>query len=103
MRIFTTRERPDIAKLADVTGEIREFVRQQKDSNADGGQPPANNLASLLQRVTGAPEREIDHLTYCRASGAARKAAERSGARTTKSRRLCDLEPFGHTVDEGHF
>jgi hypothetical protein len=62
MRIFTTRERPDIAKLTDVTGEIREFVGQQKDSNADGGQPPANNLASLLQRVTGAPEREIDNL-----------------------------------------
>jgi hypothetical protein len=57
MGFFTTRERPDIAKLADVTGEIREFVHQQKDSNADG-QPPANNLASLLQT----PEREIDNL-----------------------------------------
>ena len=61
MGIFTTRERPDIAKLADVTEEIREFVHQQNDSDADG-QPPENNLASLLQRMAGTPEQEIDDL-----------------------------------------
>jgi len=61
MRFFTTRERPDIDKVADVTGEIREFVRRQSDFHADG-QPSANDLPSLLQRMAGAPEQEIDAL-----------------------------------------
>jgi hypothetical protein len=61
MRIFGTRERPDSAKLADVTGEIREFVRRQSDFHADG-QPSANNPASLLQQAAGSSEQEIDLL-----------------------------------------
>jgi hypothetical protein len=60
MRIFGTRERPDSRKLADVTGEIREFVRRQSDFHADG-QPSANNLDSLLQQVA-VPEREVENL-----------------------------------------
>ena len=53
-----------VAKLANVEGEIREFVRQQNDFHADG-QPPANNVTSLLQGAAGAPgapEQEIDNL-----------------------------------------
>ena len=50
-----------VAKLANVEGEIREFVRQQNDFHADG-QPPANNVTSPLQGAAGAPEQEIDNL-----------------------------------------
>ena len=61
MTFFRTRERPDNADVADMTGEIREFVREQSDPNADGP-PSANNLHSLLQRMAGSPEQEIDNL-----------------------------------------
>jgi hypothetical protein len=45
--------------MADVTGEIRELVRQ--DPGADS-QFVADNLASLLQQVAGTSVREIDYL-----------------------------------------
>jgi len=60
MRFFRTPERPEIAKLADVTGEIRDFVNRQGEFHADR-RPRASNLDSILQQVT-APEREIDNL-----------------------------------------
>ena len=60
MRRFGTRGRSDNARLADVTAEIREFVRRQSEFHADG-QPSANNPASL-QQVAGSPEQEIDLL-----------------------------------------
>jgi hypothetical protein len=59
--MFPTRERAGLNKLADVTGEIGEFVHQQQDSESDG-QHVANNLASLLERVAGTTVREIDYL-----------------------------------------
>jgi len=61
MRFFKTRERPDVAKLANVTEEIHEVLRQRSNSNADG-HPSANNVASLLQRARGVPEQELDNL-----------------------------------------
>ena len=57
--LSSTREPAGLDKLADVTLEIREFVRQ--DRGADS-QLVADNLASLLQRVAGASVREIDYL-----------------------------------------
>jgi hypothetical protein len=59
--MFPTRERAGLNKLADVTGEIGEFVHQQQDSESDS-QHVANNLASLLERVAGTTVREIDYL-----------------------------------------
>jgi cation transport regulator ChaC len=59
--MFPTRERAGLNKLADVTGEIGEFVHQQQHSESDG-QHVANNLASLLERVAGTTVREIDYL-----------------------------------------
>jgi hypothetical protein len=61
MRFFSKGGRSGIDKLADVEEEIREFVREQNDSDRDD-KPPTNNLASLLERAAGAPEREIDKL-----------------------------------------
>jgi hypothetical protein len=56
--VFSTREPGGLDKLADVTQEIREFVRNP------GTDDPlmADGLASLLQRVAGASMREIDSL-----------------------------------------
>jgi hypothetical protein len=55
---FSTREPGGVDKLADVTQEIREFVR-----NPGTDDPPvADGLGSLLQRVAGASLREIDYL-----------------------------------------
>ena len=54
-----THESAGLAKLADVTGEIRGLVRQ--DPGADS-QLVADNLALLLQQVEGTSLREIDYL-----------------------------------------
>src|SRR5262245_796647 len=59
MRLFGTHERPDVAKLAKVTREIHEFCRQ-RDFHAD--RQRSANPASLLQRVAGIPEQEVDKL-----------------------------------------
>jgi len=57
--LSSTREPAGLDKLADVTLEIRQFVRQ--DRGADS-QLVADNLASLLQRVAETSVREIDYL-----------------------------------------
>src|SRR5262249_35575140 len=61
MRFFSKGGRSGIDKLVDVEEEIREFVSQQNDFKPDDRRP-TNNLASLLQRTTGAPECEVDRL-----------------------------------------
>ena len=48
------------ARVADVTDDIQEFVRQQQ-LVADG-QEVASNLASLLQQAAGSSVREVDNL-----------------------------------------
>ena len=55
----STRESAGVDKLADVTVEIRELVRQELGT---ANQPVANNLASLLERVAGTSLAEIDYL-----------------------------------------
>jgi hypothetical protein len=57
--LSSTREPAGIDKLADVTVEIRELVRQELGT---GNQPVTNNLASLLERVAGTSLQEIDFL-----------------------------------------
>ena len=57
--LSSTREPAGLDKLADVTGDIHDFLRQ--DPGTDG-QFVADNLASLLQRVAGTSVREIDYL-----------------------------------------
>ena len=57
--LSSTREHAALDKLADVTLEIREFVRQGPGTD---GPFVADNLASLLQRVAGPSVREIDYL-----------------------------------------
>jgi hypothetical protein len=57
--LSSTREPAGLDKLADVTLEIREFVRQGPGPDS---QFVADNLASLLQRVAGTSVREIDYL-----------------------------------------
>lgn len=56
--VFSTREPGGLDKLADVTQEIHEFVRNP----GTDGPLMADGLASLLQRVSGTSMREIDSL-----------------------------------------
>jgi hypothetical protein len=57
--LSSTREPVGLDKLADVTGDIRDFLRQDPGTDS---QFVADNLASLLQRVAGTSVREIDYL-----------------------------------------
>ena len=57
--LYSTREPAGLDKLADVTGEIHDFLRQDPGTDS---QFVADNLASLLQRVAGPSVREIDYL-----------------------------------------
>jgi hypothetical protein len=66
MGFFTTRERAELGKSVDleVEGKVRELVRRDF---APMRRPPdsnivANNVGSLLQRVTGTSLNEIDNL-----------------------------------------
>jgi hypothetical protein len=66
MGLFKTGESAELDKVAEVEGEIRDFVR--RDSAAFRRQPVsdgemvANNISSLLQRVSGNSVQEIDRL-----------------------------------------
>jgi hypothetical protein len=62
MGFFTTRERAELDKLAEVEGEIRDFVRERHAVD-DDGQRVAGNLASLINRVAGSTIDEIDQVT----------------------------------------
>jgi hypothetical protein len=66
MGFFTTRERTELDKGADMEGEIRDFVRQDvvtmRRKPETEGQSVANNLTALLQRVVGTSEQQIDSL-----------------------------------------
>ena len=57
--LSSTREPAGIDKLANVTLEIRDVLRQDPGT---GSQFVADNLASLLQRVAGTSLAEIDYL-----------------------------------------
>lgn len=59
MSVFPKIEH-DATRVADVTENIQEFVRQQQ-LVADG-QEVASNLASLLQQAAGSSVREVDNL-----------------------------------------
>jgi hypothetical protein len=68
MGMFTTRA-PDEAgetMATEVEGEIREFVRRDtaalRRPSANDGDMVANNIGSLLQRVSGQSVQEIDSL-----------------------------------------
>jgi hypothetical protein len=68
MGMFTPREPADIgeAMATEVEGEIREFVRRdvvglRRHPEGDG-EIVANNISSLLQRVSGNSVQEIDRL-----------------------------------------
>jgi hypothetical protein len=62
MGFFTKRERAELNKLAEVEGEIRDFVRQREDPGAEG-QRVATKLAVLIERVAGQSIEEIDSAT----------------------------------------
>ena len=66
MGMFTRETSDDLAKIGEVEGEIREFVhreviefRQHQDSD---GKMVADNLSSLLQRVSMNSVQELDCL-----------------------------------------
>jgi hypothetical protein len=59
MSVFPKIEQ-NAARVADVTEDIREFVRHQQLAADD--QEVATNLASLLQQAAGSSVREIDNL-----------------------------------------
>jgi hypothetical protein len=59
----------DLAQAATFEGEIREFVRRdvasvrgQRGTGEPGGEPIAENLNSLIRRVSGASVEEIDRI-----------------------------------------
>jgi len=62
MGFFTKREREELDKLAEVEGEIRDFVRQREEEGVES-QYVANKLAALINRVTGNSIQEIDSVT----------------------------------------
>ncbi len=62
MSFFSTRERSELDKVAQVEGEIRDFVRQRDNSGGESLQV-ADKLASLIGRVTGSSIQEIDGVT----------------------------------------
>jgi hypothetical protein len=61
MSIFR-RETTGIEKFKEVEGEIREFVRGDRPQPANDGEMVANNIGSLLQRVSMNSVQEIDKL-----------------------------------------
>jgi hypothetical protein len=70
MGMFTTRAPADGGEMmtaeAEVEGEIREFVRRDTAALRGPSEPDgavvANNIGSLLQRVSGQSVQEIDSL-----------------------------------------
>ena len=64
MSMFT-RETNELERVAEVEGEIREFVRRDAASlrrEPDEGKVVAENISSLLQRVAVSSVQEIDRL-----------------------------------------
>jgi hypothetical protein len=64
MSMFT-RESNELERVAEVEGEIREFVRRDAASlrrEPDEGKAVADNISSLLQRVAVSSVQEIDRL-----------------------------------------
>jgi chemotaxis protein histidine kinase CheA len=65
MSIFK-RETTELEKVEEVEGEIREFVRRDvaklRQQPANDGEMVANNISSLLQRVSVNSVQEIDRL-----------------------------------------
>ena len=62
MGFFTKRERAELDKVTEVEGEIRDFVRERRDT-VDDGQHVANRLTFLIDQVAGSSIQEIDHLS----------------------------------------
>jgi len=66
MSSLNTDETVALDKVSEVEGEIREFVRRDAASfrraQASEGELVANNISSLLQRVSGSSVQEIDRL-----------------------------------------
>jgi hypothetical protein len=60
MSIYARERSSELDTLADVTGEIQDFVRQQR-SDADG-QTVTNDLVSLLARAARSSTQEIDQV-----------------------------------------
>ena len=85
MSFFTTRERAELGKSAEirVEGKVRESVRRDF---APRRRPADNDLAghvgSVMRRVAESSLQE-HRRPYRRATGAARRAAQRERARAT--------------------
>jgi chemotaxis protein histidine kinase CheA len=66
MSMFTRETNDDLEKVEAVEGEIREFVRRdvagQRRPPDDDGKMVADNISSLLQRVSVSSVQEIDRL-----------------------------------------
>jgi len=65
MSMFTRDETTDLEQVTEVEGEIREFVRRDAASlrrQPDEGKAVADNISSLLQRVSVSSVQEIDRL-----------------------------------------
>jgi hypothetical protein len=60
MRAFPKERSVGLDKVADVTGQIRQYTLQQQTSSE--GRFVAENLSSLLQEVAGNSLRDIDAL-----------------------------------------
>src|SRR5437764_5458565 len=90
---------------AAMEGEVREFVRRDFASvrrpPENDGEMVANDISSLLQRVSGTSVQEIDRLDR-RAADLARHAAERGRAGTARSHPIREPQPGGDAVDQDH-
>jgi ABC-type transporter Mla subunit MlaD len=67
MNLFKSREAVELdASVAEVVGEIREFVRRDfasvRPPPENDSEKVANNISSLLQRVSGGSVQEIERL-----------------------------------------
>jgi hypothetical protein len=66
MSLLKRREGANGVSMSEVEGEIREFVRRDfasvRRQPENDGEVVANNISSLLQRVSGSSVQEIDRL-----------------------------------------
>ena len=67
MSLRKRREGTNGVSMSEVEGEIREFVRRDfasvRQQPENDGEIVANNISSLLQRVSGSSVQEIERLT----------------------------------------
>src|SRR6266487_693674 len=105
MAVFSSAPHEDQQRSGpEVEGEIRKLVRRDAAQllrpQSDAGELGANNLNSIIQRVSGMSV--MNRQAHCRAADAAGLLAERRPARPAGGCGICAYEPGGNQVDEDH-